>query len=946
MPKDNDGKSLTGLALLGGGLFALSRFVQGGDSGNGDTDDGTDRTVDFSVDVNGRRIVVNAQTSGADVRRYEWGWGDGTGVTTKNPDEPQTAHDYAQGGTYTVTLTVIWQDGTGDSVQKEVTVQRQSPEAAITANTDGLTVTATASSSSDPQGDIAEYSWNWGDGTVDVTTDATAQHTYDVEGTFTISVSVVDAQGNTDLAETTIAVANRPPEAALSVSSSGLEVTATASGSTDPDGNIQRFEWQMGDGTNFFTPAEDPTIQHTYDSGGAYDMCVTVQDHFGQTDTTCRSVNVQEPGTAPSASVELSTGILDNATDIEITASDAETAFENLTGEIRWFVNGTQTEVTGPEPVEDIDDFSMGWTVIGASEGDTIGVEVTVTDTDGRSTIATDSKIAAQPGNDSGGGNEAPTSNFFTDISDGILTIDASASSDPDGSIVSYTYTAKYVSEDGIVSTLTEDETLTSDVKTLEAKGRGDYDVTVTVEDDDGATDTSSDSWFYEGETQSFDHTLEVGPIARNSPISSIPFTMETTGDVQMNPGTLGEDYFNSGGGSVDTALVTGTTYIIDYNGQIESIDWSDTSLVCIKDGQRVDPYSLTPDAGPRKKWTNGSGSEVIEATFRVSAELYNQFGQAPARAAAEWIGGALELRDISHDLLYDFEPIDVPTEKAVCFSSFDTDGTVSDNPCRTDGCNSLDCCTMEQAIPSAHIWWNAIFNDSQGAQNRIDAFNDHYGTNFRAEGEHFTGRKDSNLLLTDANGGGCAFTRGNVGAVGAGLLYQERDYSPEVNDDLYTGGIWTVMHEFGHNMGYSHPRDECGDKVGGSCENGSNTDNLLDGYWYATPCCASQNAAPCTNRCGFLNPKRTDENRMWRPYYTGCTAEIFREHTGSAQGNTAQSYSGTGQLCYHCEGPAELADAEELSLSLSLGEPETKDSDCGCDTVGGTGHSHDTVSF
>src|SRR5439155_330554 len=125
----------------------------------------------------------------------------------------------------------------------------QRPVARVTvtpsSGTAPLAVTADASASSDPDGTIASYRFDFGDGTVvGPQAGATATHTY-AAGTWTARVTVADNGGATATASATVTVApagNQPPVASLTVTlpsgTAPLAVTADASASSDPDGTI------------------------------------------------------------------------------------------------------------------------------------------------------------------------------------------------------------------------------------------------------------------------------------------------------------------------------------------------------------------------------------------------------------------------------------------------------------------------------------------------------------------------------------------------------------------------------------------------------------------------------------------------------------------------------------------------------------------------------------
>ena len=86
----------------------------------------------------------------------------------------------------------------------------QPPTAAFTVGSDELTASVNAGGSSDGDGTIASYAWNWGDSTPDGA-GVTASHTYATPGTYTITLTVTDDDGATGTAVRTVAVSETPP---------------------------------------------------------------------------------------------------------------------------------------------------------------------------------------------------------------------------------------------------------------------------------------------------------------------------------------------------------------------------------------------------------------------------------------------------------------------------------------------------------------------------------------------------------------------------------------------------------------------------------------------------------------------------------------------------------------------------------------------------------------
>lgn len=85
--------------------------------------------------------------------------------------------------------------------------------------------------------------------------------------------------------------ANVAPTAAVDVSCVGLTCAFDASGSTDPDGAIQRYAWDLGDGATHDGGA-DPAGGHVYAAAGTYQVTLTVTDDRGATSSTTTEVTV------------------------------------------------------------------------------------------------------------------------------------------------------------------------------------------------------------------------------------------------------------------------------------------------------------------------------------------------------------------------------------------------------------------------------------------------------------------------------------------------------------------------------------------------------------------------------------------------------------------------------------------------------------------------------
>jgi PKD repeat protein len=160
----------------------------------------------FTATVSHFDVSVDASASSdADgtIVAYSWNWGDGTLTGTG----VAATHTYAVAGDYTITLTVTDNDGLTNSASQVVSIVGNAPPvASFTTSINNLIVTVDASASTDLDGTIASYSWNWGDGTPANTT-VTASHKYATQGTWWITLTVTDNLGATGSASTQVTVA-------------------------------------------------------------------------------------------------------------------------------------------------------------------------------------------------------------------------------------------------------------------------------------------------------------------------------------------------------------------------------------------------------------------------------------------------------------------------------------------------------------------------------------------------------------------------------------------------------------------------------------------------------------------------------------------------------------------------------------------------------------------
>ena len=191
---------------------------------------------------------------------------------------------YALGGTYTISLIVTDACGQTDTTTQSITPGSPcpTPTAAFTSTLSGLQVNVDGSAST---GSGLTYAWYYGDGNTG--TGVIDSNVYSSAGTYTITLIVTDACGQTDTVTQNVnpTVLCPAPSAAFSQSAALLVLSYDASTST---GTSLTYAWDFGDGNT----GVGVTGTHNYNADGAYDITLIVTDVCGQSDTTLQSITV------------------------------------------------------------------------------------------------------------------------------------------------------------------------------------------------------------------------------------------------------------------------------------------------------------------------------------------------------------------------------------------------------------------------------------------------------------------------------------------------------------------------------------------------------------------------------------------------------------------------------------------------------------------------------
>jgi len=270
---------------------------------------------------------------------------------------------------------------------------------------------------------------------------------------------------------------NLSPTAAFSENCTELSCDFDASASSDPDGSIVSYSWSFGDGSS--DSGVNPA--HRYNSDGSYTVSLTVTDNEGATKTTSHIVRIGDPvddklltdddyrtvATLPKD--EWLHYYFDN--DGSYSEFTVMTAANN--GDLDLYVLFEAEPNTATyDCKDDSPDSNESCTISNLQRGRYhIGV---------KAWSATDNLTMNLHAEGVPSDNTPPTASFTDNCSDLVCNFDSSDSSDPDGDIASYSWSFGNGSSSN------------SSNPSHTYHTAGNYTVTLTVTDNDGATDSSA----------------------------------------------------------------------------------------------------------------------------------------------------------------------------------------------------------------------------------------------------------------------------------------------------------------------------------------------------------------------------------------------------------------------------------------------------------------------
>ena len=214
---------------------------------------------------------------------FQWSFTPNGAPNVNNDSTPTINFNIA--GIYAATLIIKDRNGCKDTIRRPQFMTVNGPRANFLASTTTLCSSGITSfrdsSISDGRNTIVQWIWNFGDGDIDTTSIGSVTHNYTLGGSFTVSMTAIDASGCRDTKTYSNFINVTHPTAAFSTYDTLSCPRANINFNNNSNGSGLTYFWTFGDGDT--STAQSPV--HQYRTNGLYTVKLVVTTAQGCTDS-------------------------------------------------------------------------------------------------------------------------------------------------------------------------------------------------------------------------------------------------------------------------------------------------------------------------------------------------------------------------------------------------------------------------------------------------------------------------------------------------------------------------------------------------------------------------------------------------------------------------------------------------------------------------------------
>ncbi|MBC7429127.1 MAG: PKD domain-containing protein, partial [Bacteriovorax sp.] len=628
-------------------------------------------------------------------------WGDGTSSTLTNPTVPgqglyKASKKYFTSGMQTIGLYVYTTRGEVGTATVTKNIILPNPVASINCYSNNLLANCNALASYDPKGGPLTFTFNYQDGFVETNASGISSHAYQAAGLYNVTVTVKDITGLSSVAATVVQMVvpqNKLPHPLLYCFSNSPNILrCNANASYDEDGTIVSYRYDWDDNASEVHAGSDE-IFHIFTTSGSHQVTLTVTDNDGGVNSITNSFNVQANN--PPVAVIHCYNI--GPQKIHCNSDSYESDPNDLISEFKWDLGDGSSPVTTMVP--SIEYFY--------AEFGSYNISLQVKDLLGANSSSSQNITVLE--------NKAPILNPNCFINTGSTYQCNSNAYDPDGTIVSQTWTV-------------EGETLSGPTINHTFANGGSYQVSLLVIDNLGKQTSQTITLnidkpninfeCHETDPMMYQCLMDYSSVSNeDDPVVSSTFIFD---DQQMLPGPgVIYEFYSFGVHSVKVKLRTASGKISTLNQNISIPQkylpprplYLEEVLMDKKVYFDGSLSALAGKAVAQYEWDFGDG-QIISGTNAVITHQFNSYGWFDVKLKVTDDRGAVK-DTVSAIYVYDPQ-VEAPadsTSSSIAGVDTDSDG-IRDDVQRWINKNSFESLTAKRAFKAlAGIYKTQILN-------------------------------------------------------------------------------------------------------------------------------------------------------------------------------------------------------------------------------------------